>query len=133
MSTRIERRLAAKLSRRRDIKANGGGEWEHRISEDNGMLVNAPKGMTDGWVNNRFAVQLYREKNGWRKVMVRSHGSDAVHWREMQRIKNELFGVERMAVQVMPKESELVDTCNMYWMFLAPSDYRPEWEACLKD
>jgi len=44
-------------------------------------------------------------------------------WAERQRIKNELFGRERVAVEVMPPESELVDGANMYHMWVMPAGY----------
>lgn len=44
-------------------------------------------------------------------------------WTERQRIKNELFGRERVAVEVMPPESELVDGANMYHMWVMPAGY----------
>jgi hypothetical protein len=45
-------------------------------------------------------------------------------WRDMQRIKNELFGRECEMVQVFPAESRLMDTSNQYWFYAFPSGYR---------
>ena len=39
-------------------------------------------------------------------------------WAEKQRIKNELFGLEAVAVEVFPKESELVDHAEMYHLWV---------------
>lgn len=41
-------------------------------------------------------------------------------WRDLQRIKNEMIGADREAVEIYPKEARLVDTCNQYhlWCFL---------------
>ncbi len=41
-------------------------------------------------------------------------------WSDMQRIKNEIFGEEVEALQMFPKESELVDVANLYWMWVLP-------------
>ena len=40
-------------------------------------------------------------------------------WRDLQRIKNELCGTERQAVEIYPPESLLVDSANQYhlWVF----------------
>lgn len=39
-------------------------------------------------------------------------------WSEKQMIKNELFGSESMAIEVFPKESELVDLADMYHLWV---------------
>jgi len=52
--------------------------------------------------------------------MVQRH-DDAIfpnHWAEMQRIKNEIFGPESVAVQYFPATSNLIDRFNIYWMFI---------------
>lgn len=50
-------------------------------------------------------------------------GVTDITWAERQRIKNELFGRERTAVEVMPPESELVDEANMYHLWVMPVGY----------
>lgn len=44
-------------------------------------------------------------------------GTD-ISWSEKQRIKNEIFGKEAVAIEVFPKESELVDQANMYHLWV---------------
>ncbi|MGL5717993.1 MAG: DUF7694 domain-containing protein [Paraclostridium sp.] len=41
-----------------------------------------------------------------------------ISWSEKQRIKNEIFGKESVAIEVFPKESELVDQVNMYHIWV---------------
>ena len=41
-------------------------------------------------------------------------------WRHLQRIKNELAGVEREAIDIFPPESQLVDTANQYHLWVLP-------------
>jgi hypothetical protein len=41
-------------------------------------------------------------------------------WREFQRIKNEVCGEEREAVELYPAESRLVDTANEFHLFVLP-------------
>jgi hypothetical protein len=41
-------------------------------------------------------------------------------WRHFQRIKNELAGSEREAVEIFPPESQLVDTSNQYHLWVLP-------------
>ncbi|MGL5713383.1 MAG: DUF7694 domain-containing protein [Paraclostridium sp.] len=44
-------------------------------------------------------------------------GTD-IPWIEKQRIKNEIFGQEVAAIEVFPKESELVDSAMMYHLWV---------------
>lgn len=41
-------------------------------------------------------------------------------WRDLQRIKNELVGPEREAVQLFPGESRLVDEANQFHLWVLP-------------
>ena len=48
------------------------------------------------------------------------------HWREMQNIKNEIFGSEVMAIEYYPAESELIDFHNIYWIWIFPDGVIPK-------
>jgi hypothetical protein len=39
-------------------------------------------------------------------------------WRDVQKMKNELFGSETTAIQIFPPESKLVDTANQYYFYV---------------
>lgn len=56
-------------------------------------------------------------------VAIRNHASSDIPWAAKQRIKNELFGEERLAVEVFPPVSELVDGANMYHLWILPVGY----------
>lgn len=43
-----------------------------------------------------------------------------VDWRDMQKIKNDLCGEQREAVEIYPAESRLVDTSNQYHLWVLP-------------
>lgn len=47
------------------------------------------------------------------------------HWSEMQKIKNELFGKETMAIEYYPAESQLRNTHNIYWLWIFPPGVIP--------
>jgi hypothetical protein len=48
-----------------------------------------------------------------------SDGSGDIGWAEKYKIKNELFGENRIAIEVFPKADRLVDACDVYhlWVF----------------
>ena len=46
-------------------------------------------------------------------------GSSDITWAEKMQIKNELFGENRFAIEVYPKQDRLIDVCDVYhlWVF----------------
>lgn len=75
------------------------------------------------YTNNKYIVQCFENKKvlGVKatKVMIRRCDEAAIHnWQDLYRIKNELFGDERVAIEVYPKKSELIDTHNFYWLWV---------------
>jgi hypothetical protein len=91
---------------------------------DLGVVSFVPKGMTRAFRNNRYTVMIYdnAETTHGRamQVLIQNHTDTPIvnHWRELQRIKNEIFGPETLAIEYFPPESELVDQHNIYWIFI---------------
>ncbi|MFD3283952.1 hypothetical protein ACE41O_12600 [Alteromonas macleodii] len=89
------------------------------------LAPNVPSWMTRAFSNNRYTVMIddnciMSDGKPAIKAMVQRH-DDAIfpnHWAEMQRIKNEIFGLESVAVQYFPATSNLIDRFNIYWMFI---------------
>lgn len=63
-------------------------------------------------------------------------GEGEVSWSEKMRVKNELFGENRFAIEVFPKQKNLIDVMDVYhlWVFdkklempfgIAPKEYKP--------
>lgn len=77
-------------------------------------------------LNELFSVQYSTEETEWGAVehlWIRRHDGKPLIWREMQRIKNELMGVERVAVEVYPPVSMLVDDADMYHLWVLPEGF----------
>lgn len=118
---RKERRYLMSITKKA-MKAGHWGEWEHRFTPENAHISKLP-GFANGWCNNLFAVQHFVVGfGGFDRVMVRKHDSSRVNWVDLQRIKNELFGEDRMAFEMLPRQKDLVDSANMYWFFLIPTE-----------
>ena len=86
---------------------------------------NPPVWMSRAYKNNRYVVMIEDDvimSNGVKatKAMVQRHDDRPIphHWREMQRIKNELFGSESLAIEYYPPESQLTDMANVYWLWV---------------
>ena len=77
-------------------------------------------------------VTITRSYNG----VTTSDGSNTFTWAEKQQIKDELFGKNRAAIEVYPKEDRLIDVADVYhlWVFdkkfempfgIHPKEYTP--------
>lgn len=76
------------------------------------------------WANSHYIVHrhlLEGKMEGAIHLSIRHVKRRAVHdWRHFQRIKNELAGKEREAIEIYPPESQLIDTANQYHLFVLP-------------
>lgn len=75
------------------------------------------------WSDGEYAVMSRRIQTEWGEVehvCIRNIGETDIPWSEKQRIKNEIFGPERIAIEVFPKTSELVDEAFMYHLWILP-------------
>jgi hypothetical protein len=75
-------------------------------------------------VNDLYSVQEYAVESAWGEVRhfaIRRHDGDKdIPWADKQRIKNDLAGSERIALEVFPAEAELVDEANLYHLWILP-------------
>ena len=56
-------------------------------------------------------------------VAIRNADETDIPWAEKQRIKNELFGRDALAIEVFPKMSRLIDEANMYHLWVLPDGF----------
>jgi len=61
------------------------------------------------------------------KALIQRHDNAPIpgHWREIQNIKNEIFGKETVGIEYYPAESNLLDTHNIYWLWIFPPGVLP--------
>lgn len=91
----------------------------------------------DGWFgelscvlrdkDNQFVVMIREVETEWGIVehaCIKSATDDDIAWRDKQRIKNQIFGDESLAIEVFPKVSELVDHANLYHIWVLPEDMK---------
>lgn len=78
--------------------------------------------------NNRYVVQIWGWNTGWGKcdrVLIRRADASAVHnWHELQRIKNEIWSEDHTALEVYPKQNNLIDDRNIYWLWVFPPEFQ---------
>ena len=96
------------------------GPWE---------FIRFPRGTVGpGWAadferahkNRVFAVLDRTLACGVRHLAVTSLSDIRPSWPEMQRIKDELAGRDRTAVEVYPPNDQIVDEANMYHIWVLP-------------
>lgn len=78
------------------------------------------------WTDGKYVVMSRTLETEWGEVThvcIRNTGSTDIPWAEKQRIKNELFGADRVAIEVFPTEAELVDEANMYHVWIMPKGF----------
>ena len=77
------------------------------------------------WKNDLYQVNVDEVADGWTHLSVkRIDKAPARDWRHFQRIKTELCGPEREAIELYPAESRLVDTANQYHLWVLPPGLR---------
>lgn len=101
-------------------------EWEWRNHLVGHEL--AVPGMTKCCLNNKYSVQFFECITCWGVVehlIIRRHDTKPIHsWYVLQRIKNELVGSDRTAVEVYPAELNLVDDANLYHLWVLPDGFQ---------
>lgn len=77
--------------------------------------------------HNTILAVLHRTvKTEWGPVehlAIRNATSTDIPWAVKQRVKDELIGTDRIALEVFPKTNELVDDANMYHIWVMPADF----------
>lgn len=60
-------------------------------------------------------------------------GKADIPWKIKQEIKDELFGEKRLAIEVFPKKKNLVDTCDVYHLWVFAKDFELPFGISPKD
>lgn len=56
---------------------------------------------------------------------IRNRDNSDIPWAEKQKIKNDLAGRKRTAIEVFPSEDRLIDEAGMYHLWILPEEYEP--------
>lgn len=103
--------------------------WERRDTTPEQMqrFRRGPMWRPYALLNNRYSIQLSDEATDWGLVLhlwVRRHDGEMVRsWSDLQRIKNEIAGPSRVALEVFPPADELVDEANMAHLWVLPEGF----------
>lgn len=95
-------------------------KWEDRSHV---LIAHRNKSIQAAYVSKQASVQVsvfqHPEFKKITHLWVRRHDDKPMGWTQLQRIKNEIVGYDKMAIQVFPKTKNVVDQANMYhlWVF----------------
>lgn len=114
----VRRQLLAK-----EAKLRASGDWPPWEAAD----------LPDGNGGRGWGVEVRRVYRNWVfAVQARPLPDGAVHfaigslsgirptWHEMQRIKDELAGPEKTAIEIYPPQAEIVDGADMFHIWILP-------------
>lgn len=88
------------------------------------------------YVNSRYVVQVYDASDQlgipMKHLSIKNNDNNhmAHDWRDLQRIKNEICGEEKEAIELYPAMSRMVDTSNQYhlWVFMEDNPIKIGWK-----
>lgn len=88
----------------------------------------APQGLLRAFVSWTYSVQWYETTTEWgviiRLAIGRHDNSKVRSWSDLQRIKNDLVGPERVAVEMFPPQGSLIDQADMYHLWVLPEGFQ---------
>lgn len=83
--------------------------------------IENPPGGDYTFVNGTYQIIVRELEGNWIHLSIRRDDrAPVMDWRDLQWIKNQLYGDEREMIQLFPAESRLVDTSNQYHFFVLP-------------
>lgn len=111
----------------------GPWEWRNHLADPRARIYrelpqwvpNRPMtGLKRACLNLVYSVQFFERESEWGCIdhlLLRRHDQGLIFpWADLQRIKDELLGPERVAVEVFPPQSQLVDDANCRHLWVLP-------------
>lgn len=113
----------------------GPWEWRPQVTDPRNRQrrageargIHPPEGLTRACLNHVYSVMFFEKPSAWGLIdhlMIRRHDEGTyVPWADKQRIKDELLGPDRVAVEVYPVRADLVDDANIYHLWVLPAGF----------
>lgn len=107
------------------IEQRPGSLWEAWHSNTAHPLC--PTGQREVWVSRQYLVQVFECAGYWKRLSIRRIDGREIReaWDELQRIKSEVVGPEKWAVEVYPAEVELANVANMRHLWVIEPGEEP--------
>lgn len=116
---------------RRERKTGNWSPWRpveyQQLAALRGQCHGWATEFTAGW-RNGWCVVLIRPVHSAlgpvHQLMITTASGTELSWRERQRVKDELMGRDRMAVEVMPQAADLAAGTDSYHLWVFEAGYR---------
>lgn len=99
------------------------GQWMPQMDRcwmsSDGIQVTSRLLITPWGKVEHAAITMIRKDDNWLSI----NGERDIPWRVKQEIKNEIFGENRLAIEVFPKQKNLVDVMDIYHLWVFPKDF----------
>ena len=89
----------------------------------------------EAWRSNRYLVQIYHENGDIERLSIcrtrlnsEGHYEDNISWDDLQRLKSECGRGDKMAVEVFPADSDIVNVANMRHLWVLPENLPFVWK-----
>jgi hypothetical protein len=127
--SRMARRLSQKNQERQIMRASNL-RWEVMVEVPREVWPIGCSGRRAMrfWKNNKYTCTEYPSRSTEhglvRHLLIqRVTGERVARWDHLQRIKNETVGTEVVAIEVYPAESQVVNACHVYHLWVLPVGY----------
>lgn len=108
------------------MRKRASWDWHEKfISDEDRAKYPACRDIVRAFFNDLYSVQLYNVPTDLGLVLhliVRAQLGGEPPWRDMQRIKDEILGLEAYAVQVYPRAADVVDQADVYHLWALPQE-----------
>lgn len=127
--SRATRRLSEK-TQSRQIAKKSNGTWQPMVEvpETKWPALPGPRRVVRFWANNKYTCMEYpprRTEFGIvRRLLIQRVTAERIaRWEPLQRIKNEVVGTATLAIEVYPREDDVVNDCHVYHLWVLPEGY----------
>ena len=94
-------------------------------------------GLTEVWRSRYYLIQVFQEKNGVERLSVcitdadsaTGRWKDGISWESLQEIKRQVGRGDKDAVEVFPKDADVVNVANMRHLWVLPEALPFAWRG----
>lgn len=91
-------------------------------------------GLVEVWISRKYLVQVYEEADGMLRASINrttmqddGNWKEDLTWDEMQDIKRQIGRADCYAVEVLPRDCDIVNVSNMRHMWILPAPLSIGW------
>jgi len=104
------------------------------VTKDRWPAENYDPKRIEVWISNKYLVQVFTEDNFVLRVSVcrtsvRQNGrwSDGLSWDDLQDIKRQIGREDSYAIEVYPRDRDIVNVANMRHLWILPEPLNVGW------